>query len=192
MTAELFDVIGPVVDHASDGASSRTAGQSRLAVASLNVKWTSHANDEGTPFKHDGPRHPEASPDDNDDGEQTAAPKALQHPGSWRQPTLVSAVEMLLAGGSHGSEVTPSLACDADRIKKTAALLNGIPTCHLDQDWRHDLKKLINVLDPLVRNTRFGPCLCPLTPPPQLEDLVGSLGSRMFTRLDEDPPEGRP
>ena len=34
----LLDVIGPVVDYASDGASSRTAGQSRLSIASLNVK----------------------------------------------------------------------------------------------------------------------------------------------------------
>ena len=66
---------------------------------------------------------------------------------------------MLLAGGSYGSEATPPLTYDADRIKKTAALRNGIPTCYLDQDWRHNLKKLINVLDSLVRNIRFGPYL---------------------------------
>ena len=179
----LLDIVGPVVDYASDGASSRTAAQSRLSLKPLNTKWTSFAEGKGLPFKHDGLRFPGGADEDT-----TIAPKALRYTGAWRQPSVQqagdAAARLLLEGGSFGPSSATTWKYDPDRIRQTLRKKRGIPALYADQDWRHNLKKLLNVLDSLVRNIRFGPFLIHLVHLHEIKQALADLGGTDKLDLD--------
>ena len=184
----MLDVVGPVVDYASDGASSRTAAQSRLSLKPLNKKWTSFAESKSLPFKHDGPRFPGGAVEDA--GDSLVAPKALRYTGAWRQPSVLqagdAAASLLLEGGSFGPSSTSTWGCDPDRIRNVARANKGIPTLYGDQDWRHNLKKLLNVIDSLVRNIRIGPFLIHLVHLHEVKHTLGDLAGTDKLDLDYD------